>query len=84
MFLPAWPFIYGDRLNLRIATRSQVSKGWTRDAVIEIPDRLVIGDVEARISRAHPKVGDLRTLLQSPDKNKNIEKGLGEHLWVLI
>jgi hypothetical protein len=43
-----------------------------------------MGDVEARISRAHPKVGDLRTLLQSPDKNKNIEKKLGEHLWVLI
>jgi len=82
LFLPAWPFIYGDRLNLR--TRSEVSKGWTGDAVIEIPDRLVIGDVEALISRAQPKVGDLRTLLQSPEKNKNIEKELGEHLWVLI
>lgn len=76
MFLPARPFIYGGELNLRIATGSDVSSDWMVGAVIEIPDHLVIDDVEAGIRLTHTKVGDLRTLLQSPDKNKNIEEEL--------
>lgn len=52
-------------------------------AVIEIPDHLLIDDVEAGIRLTHTKVGDLRTLLQSPDKNKKIEEELGQCLWVL-
>ena len=53
------------------------------DAVIGIPDRLFIDDVEAGISLTHTKAGDLQILLQSRGKNKNIEKELGERLWVL-
>jgi subtilisin-like proprotein convertase family protein len=53
------------------------------DAVMETPDCLPIDDVEVGISLTHANEGDLNILLQSPDKNKNIEKESGERLWVL-
>jgi subtilisin-like proprotein convertase family protein len=52
---------YGGSFNLPIPDRS-----WMADAVIDVPDHLVISDIDVGISIKHSSVFDLQIFLQSP------------------
>jgi len=52
---------YGGSFNLPI-----LDKRWMADAVIDVPDHLVICDIDVGISLKHTNVFDLQIFLQSP------------------
>ncbi|MGA1980482.1 MAG: proprotein convertase P-domain-containing protein [Sedimentisphaerales bacterium] len=58
--------IYTGDFNLPIPANPDDTKGWMTDAVIEIPDHLVISDLDTGISLTHTNVFDLQLFLQSP------------------
>jgi subtilisin-like proprotein convertase family protein len=58
--------IYSGNFNLRIPAELSNSKGWMADAVIKVPDHLVISDLDTGISLTHTNVFDLQIFLQSP------------------
>jgi subtilisin-like proprotein convertase family protein len=58
--------IYSGDFNLRIPAELSNSKGWMTDAVIKVPDHLVISDLDTGISLTHTNVFDLQIFLQSP------------------
>lgn len=58
--------IYSGDFNLRIPAELNNSKGWMTDAVIKVPDHLVISDLDTGISLTHTNVFDLQIFLQSP------------------
>ncbi len=47
-----------------------ISKGWMDDAVIEMPDHLIIYDLDVGINLRHTNVIDIQIFLQSPSKTK--------------
>jgi hypothetical protein len=58
--------IYSGDFNLRIPAELSNSKDWMTDAVIKVPDHLVISDLDTGISLTHTNVFDLQIFLQSP------------------
>lgn len=62
--------IYGGDFDLRIPADPDSSKGWMDDAVIEIPDHLIIYDLDVGINLTHTHVFDLQIFLQSPAGTK--------------
>jgi hypothetical protein len=58
--------LYSGDFNLPIPAELGSSKGWMADAVIEIPDHLVISDLDIGISLTHTNVFDLQLFLRSP------------------
>lgn len=59
-------YIYTGDFNLRIPAEPDSSKGWMADAIIGVPDYIVISDLDAGISLTHTNVFDLQIFLQSP------------------
>jgi len=57
---------YAGSFNLLIPADPDSTRGWTDDAVIEIPDHLTISDLDVRINLRHTNVFDLQLFLQSP------------------
>jgi subtilisin-like proprotein convertase family protein len=45
---------------------SEYGRGWMADAIIEIPDHIVISDLDIGVILAHESLFDLQILLQSP------------------
>lgn len=63
---------YGGGFNLRIPAEppnpeDPNCKGWMDDAVVEVPDHLIVSDLDVRISLTHTKVFDLQIFVQGPD-----------------
>ena len=58
--------IYSGNFNLLIPANPDDTKGWMADAVIEVPDHLVISDLDISVTLAHESLFDLQILLQSP------------------
>jgi subtilisin-like proprotein convertase family protein len=58
--------IYTGNFNLPIPANPDDTKGWMTDAVIEVPDHLVISDLNVRLTLTHGALFDLQILLQSP------------------
>jgi hypothetical protein len=57
---------YAGSFNLLIPADPDSTRGWTDDAVIEIPDHLTISDLDVRINLRHTNVFDLQLFLESP------------------
>jgi subtilisin-like proprotein convertase family protein len=64
--LAATVHTYSGDFDLRIPAEIGTTKGWMEDAVIVVPDHLVIEDLDVCISIIHSKVFDLQILLKSP------------------
>jgi subtilisin-like proprotein convertase family protein len=58
--------IYSNNFNLPIPANPDDTKGWMTDAIIEVPDHLVISDLNVRLTLTHGALFDLQILLQSP------------------
>ena len=58
--------IYRGDFNLPIPADSDNTTGWMADAVIEVPDHLIISDLNVSLTLAHGSLFDLQILLQSP------------------
>jgi subtilisin-like proprotein convertase family protein len=67
--------IYTGDFNLPIPSpdepESKYGRGWMTDAIIEVPDHLVISDLDIGVTLAHESLFDLQILLQSP-KGTNV------------
>ena len=69
---PAWGdsdvevWSYGGAFNLAIPAESGTTRGWMDVAIIEVPDHLVIEDLDVILSVTHPNVFDLQLSLTSP------------------
>jgi hypothetical protein len=57
---------YSGQFDLRIPADPEMSKGWMDDAVLDVPDHVIIGDLDVTVSLTHPKVFDLQLSLSSP------------------
>jgi len=66
--------VYGGQFNLPIPSPDEPEaswgKGWMNDAVIEIPDHLIIDDLDVIISIDHTSVYDLEIYLRHPEGPK--------------
>jgi subtilisin-like proprotein convertase family protein len=58
--------IYPGNFNLPIPANPDDTNGWMTDAIIEIPDHLIISDLDVGINLIHSKVFDLQLYLQDP------------------
>jgi len=58
-------YIYSGDFNLPIPANPDDTKGWMADAIIKVPDHLVISDLDSGISLTHTNVFDLQIFLQS-------------------
>jgi subtilisin-like proprotein convertase family protein len=67
-------YIYGGQFDLPIPApdepESEYGKGRMEDAVINVPDHIVIDDLDVRIDLKHTKAFDLQIYLQSPSGKK--------------
>ena len=59
-------YSYSGEFDLRIPADSNSSRGPMDDAVIEIPDHLIISDLDISINLTHSNVSDLQIFLVSP------------------
>ena len=57
---------YGGVYSLAIPADPGASSGWMEEAIIEVPDHLIIEDLNVRMSVTHTNVSDLRLSLTSP------------------
>jgi len=59
---------YGGDFNLPIPAPDQAEqgKGWMDDAIINVPDHLIINDIDVEITLTHTSDFDLSIFLQSP------------------
>ncbi len=57
---------YTGGFNLPIPANPDDTNGWMNDAIIEIPDHLIISDLNIGIDLTHTSVFDLQIFLQSP------------------
>jgi len=58
--------IYSSEFDLPIPAETDSSIGWMDDALLEVPDHIIISDVDVGISVTHTNVFDLQIFLQSP------------------
>ena len=79
--------IYGGDFDLPIPSpddpNSEYGKGRMVDALIEIPDHLIIYDIDVGISLTHEGLFDLQILLQSP-AGKNVVLNLAGNLAFIV
>jgi subtilisin-like proprotein convertase family protein len=61
---------YGRDFSLRIPADPDDSRGWMDDAVIEVPDHLIVSDLDVRINLTHTCVFDLQLFVESPVSTK--------------
>jgi subtilisin-like proprotein convertase family protein len=59
-------YVYSGDFNLRIPEGQDDTRGWMTDAVIEVPDHIIIGDLDVGVTVKHTKVFDLQIFLESP------------------
>jgi hypothetical protein len=57
---------YSGQFDLRIPADPDASKGWMEDAIIEVPDHLIIEDLDVSVSLTHTKVFDLQLFVEGP------------------
>jgi len=57
---------YSDVFDQAIPADAEATKGWMEDAVIEVPDHLIITDLDVSVSLTHTNVFDLRLIVTSP------------------
>jgi hypothetical protein len=58
--------IYSYEFDLPIPAGTDSSMGWMDEALLEVPDHIIICDVDVGISITHTSVFDLQIFLQSP------------------
>jgi subtilisin-like proprotein convertase family protein len=61
---------YGGSFDLRIPADPDASKGWMNDAVVEVTEHIIIGDLDVTVSLSHSSVFDLRLSLAGPSGTK--------------
>jgi len=59
-------YTYGGQFNLRIPSNSSESRGWMQDAVIFVPDHIVIWDLDVLVNIRHTAAFDLQVSLRGP------------------
>jgi subtilisin-like proprotein convertase family protein len=60
---------YAGSFNLLIPANPDSTRGWTDDAIIDVPDHFTISDIDVRITLTHTNVFDLQIFLKSPAGN---------------
>jgi len=73
VFSPAYAdslYTYGGPFDLPIPAQPHDTKGWMDDAIVNVTQHILIGDLDARISLTHTNVFDLKIFLQSPTGTK--------------
>ncbi|MCJ7692318.1 MAG: proprotein convertase P-domain-containing protein, partial [Sedimentisphaerales bacterium] len=58
--------IYSYEFDLPIPAETDSSIGWMDEALLEVPDHIIICDIDVGISVTHTNVFDLQIFLQSP------------------
>ena len=58
--------IYSGEFNLSIPAENDGSMGWMSEALLEVPEHIIICDIDVGISITHTNVFDLQIFLQSP------------------
>jgi subtilisin-like proprotein convertase family protein len=58
---------YGGNFNLPIPAKAGETQGWMDDAIVEIPDHLIIEDLDVGITVTHSSLFDLQVHIQGPD-----------------
>lgn len=59
-------WFYGGRFDQAIPADPEATRGWMDDATIEVPDHLLIEDLNVSVSLTHTNVFDLQLFLTSP------------------
>ncbi len=59
-------YIYGENFDLRIPDDPNATMGWMEDAVINVPEHIIVDDLDIGIDLRHTKVFDLQIYLLSP------------------
>ena len=59
-------WFYGGRFDQAIPADPEATRGWMDDATIEVPDHLLIEDLNVTVSLTHTNVWDLQLFLTSP------------------
>jgi subtilisin-like proprotein convertase family protein len=57
---------YDDWFDQAIPADQEATKGWMDDAIIEVPDHLIIADLDVSVSLTHTNVFDLQLIVTSP------------------
>ncbi|MBP7050764.1 MAG: proprotein convertase P-domain-containing protein [Phycisphaerae bacterium] len=60
-------YIYGGGFDQRIPADPVATKGWMQDAVVIVPDHIIICDVDVFVSIRHTAAFDLQLLVRGPD-----------------
>jgi len=68
-------WFYGGRFDQAIPADPEATQGWMDDATIEIPDHLLIEDLNVTVSLTHTNVFDLQLFLTSPSGTKVLLNG---------
>ncbi len=61
-------YIYSRSFSLRIPEDPAATKGWMQDAVVTVPDHVLICDVDVFMSLRHTAAFDLQLFLQGPSE----------------
>lgn len=59
-------WFYGSQFDQAIPADPEATRGWMDDATIEVPDHLLIEDLNVTVSLTHTNVFDLQLFLTSP------------------
>src|SRR5512135_672826 len=59
-------FYYEDRFRLPIPAGAGDTKGWMDDAILNVPDRIIIADLDVMIDLTHTSICDLQLSLKGP------------------
>jgi hypothetical protein len=57
---------YEGLFDLSIPAAPGQTKGWMTDAVLDVPDHIIVGDLDVSLTVTHSNVFDLQIFLQSP------------------
>ena len=59
-------YYYEGQFQLPIPATPGETEGWMNDAVLDVPDHLIVADLDVAITLTHTNVFDLQLFLQSP------------------
>lgn len=59
-------YTYSGRFDLRIPAEAGATRGWMADAVIKVPDHLIICDLDVSVNIQHTAAVDLQLSLRNP------------------
>ena len=59
-------WFYGGPFDRAIPADAEATRGWMADATIEVPDHLIIADLDVSVSLTHTSVFDLQLSVTSP------------------